>query len=71
MSYEYLKKDQERVNKKYDQLMHEGDVEAIEKKLDSLTKKPNPDLIDEIWIDVYNDVLKLKKKRINEDKLED
>ncbi|BDZ68813.1 hypothetical protein [Methanobacterium ferruginis] len=67
MSYEYLKRDQERVKKQYDQLMHEADVEAIEKKLDSLTKKPKQDSMDEIWIDMYKDVLKLKKNRTDKD----
>jgi hypothetical protein len=67
MSEEYLKKDFERVNKKFDELMHDGEIQNIEKKLDDLNKKPNPNSIDEIWIQMYTDVLDLKKNKIDED----
>lgn len=67
MSDDYLKKDFERVNKKFEELMHDGDIQNMEKKLEALNNKPNPDSIDEIWIQMYTDVLDLKKNKHEED----
>ncbi|OPX59068.1 MAG: hypothetical protein A4E25_01368 [Methanobacterium sp. PtaB.Bin024] len=67
MSDNYLKKDYERVQRKFDELMREGDIEVIEKKIEALDKTPEPGPIDKIWIDIYNDVLNLKKHKKNED----
>lgn len=67
MSDNYLKKDFERVQKKYEDLMHEGEIESIEKKIEALDTKQKPTLIDKIWVEIYNDVLDLKKKKHNED----
>lgn len=66
MSDKYLEKDFERVKKKYEQLMYEGDVESLEKKIESLDENPEPDFIDKIRIKIYNDVLDLKKKKHGE-----
>lgn len=63
MSNDYLKKDLERVNKKFSQLKHDGEIGSIEKKLEDLESKPNPDSMDKIWIEIYSDVLDLKKKK--------
>ncbi|BDZ71486.1 hypothetical protein [Methanobacterium petrolearium] len=67
MSDNYLKKDIERVQRKFDELMREGDIEVIEKKIEALNKNQEPSGIDKIWIDIYNDVLDLKKNKKNED----
>ncbi|WP_321421834.1 hypothetical protein [uncultured Methanobacterium sp.] len=66
MSYDYLKKDIERVDKKFKELKDKGDIEAIEKKLDSLEDNPNSSSIDEIRVEIYRDVLDLKKNKETE-----
>ncbi|MGI6481889.1 MAG: hypothetical protein ACOX08_01260 [Methanobacterium sp.] len=66
MSDNYLEKDFERVNKKFKELMNEGEIESIEKKIKGLEEKTQPNLIDQIWLNIYNDVLDLKKRKQNE-----
>ncbi|MDD3754709.1 MAG: hypothetical protein PHQ17_09160 [Methanobacterium sp.] len=66
MSDNYLEKDFERVNKKFKELMNEGEIESIEKKIEDLEKKSQSNSIDQIWIEIYNDVLDLKKRKQNE-----
>jgi hypothetical protein len=63
MADEYLKNDMERVKKKFADLMHDGEIEAIELKIEKLNNKSSPDPIDEIWLEIYNDVLDLKKNK--------
>lgn len=67
MSSEYLKKDIERVDKKFKELRTKGEIEAIEKKLDSLEGKPSSSSMDKIWVEIYRDVLDLKKNKTDED----
>ncbi len=62
MSDNYLQKDYERVNKKFKELMNAGEIESIEKKIKGLEEKTQPNLIDQIWLNIYNDVLDLKKE---------
>ncbi|HHT18142.1 MAG: hypothetical protein QM396_03780 [Euryarchaeota archaeon] len=66
MSDNYLQKDYERVNKKFKELMNAGEIESIEKKIKGLEEKTQPNLIDQIWLNIYNDVLDLKKRKQNE-----
>ncbi len=66
MSDNYLEKDFERVNKKFKELMNEGEIESIEKKIEDLKEKSQSNSIDQIWIEIYNDVLDLKKRKQNE-----
>ncbi|AUB56263.1 hypothetical protein DSECCO2_186880 [anaerobic digester metagenome] len=67
MSLEYLKKDFERVNKKFKELKRKGEIEAIEKNLDSFENKPVTDSMDDIWAEIYHDVLDLKKSKENKE----
>lgn len=67
MSDDYLKKDLERVKKKFEDLMYEGEIEVIEKKIETLDMNPETTPLDKIWIDIYNDVLDLKKKKYNKE----
>ena len=67
MSSEYLKKDIERVNKKFKELKTKGEMEAIEKKLDSLEENPSSSSMDKIWVEIYRDVLDLKKHKTDKD----
>lgn len=67
MSSEYLKKDIERVDKKFKELKTKGEIEAIEKKLDSLEGKPSSSSMDKIWVEIYRDVLDLKKNKEDKD----
>ena len=55
MSDNYLQKDYERVNKKFKELMNAGEIESIEKKIKGLEEKTQPNLIDQIWLNIYND----------------
>ncbi|NYB53074.1 MAG: hypothetical protein HVN35_11030 [Methanobacteriaceae archaeon] len=64
---EYLKKDTERVQKKYSELMHNLEIDAIEKKIESLNNNPSKDSMDMIWLEIYTDVLDLKKKYASEE----
>jgi len=67
MSSEYLKKDYERVDKKFKELKNKGEIEAIEKKLNSYEKKPDSSTADKIWAQLYRDVLELKKDKENKE----
>jgi hypothetical protein len=67
MSSEYLKKDYERVEKKFMELKNKGEIEAIEKKLDSYEHKPGSGTVDKIWAQLYRDVLELKKDKENKE----
>jgi hypothetical protein len=71
MVNEYLKKDIERVNKKFSELMHESEIETIEKKIETLENNPSPDTMDEIWLKMYTDVLDLKKNKHIDEKNKD
>ncbi len=69
---EYLKNDIERVNKKFIELMNEGEIENIEKKIETINNKPSPHPIDKIWLEIYSDVLDLKKnKHVDENRDDD
>lgn len=67
MSSEYLKKDIERVDKKFRELINKGEIESMEKRLDSFEDKPNQSSMDKIWIQIYHDVLDLRKNKEDED----
>ena len=67
MSSKYLKKDYERVDKKFKELINKGEIEAIEKKLDSFEEKPSSSTVDKIWAQLYRDVLELKKDKKNKE----
>ena len=60
MSSDYLKKDKERVENKFKELKSKGEIEAIEKRLESLEDVDSS--INRIWAEIYRDVLDLKKK---------
>ncbi len=60
MSSDYLKKDKERVENKFKELKSKGEIEAIEKRLESLEDADSS--INRIWVEIYRDVLDLKKK---------
>ena len=60
MSSDYLKKDKERVENKFKELKSKGEIEAIEKRLESLEDADSS--INRIWAEIYRDVLDLKKK---------
>jgi len=66
MSDKNLKKDYERVNKKFKELMYEAEIESIEKKIEKLNNDTDNNSVNELWIEIYNDVLDLKKKKQNE-----
>ncbi len=67
MSSEYLKKDFERVDKKFKELKSKGEIEAIEKRIDVIEAKPSSSSMDKIWAEIYHDVLDLKKNKGKKD----
>ena len=70
VEFEYVKGQEKRIGKKYDQLLKEakilekeGDIDRIQKKYQELLdKKKNgvTDWMDEVLISVYQDVLKIE-----------
>jgi hypothetical protein len=71
MTYEYLKSDEKRVEKKLEELNlkyldmeHKKEFEQIEEKCKALNSKTNPNYRDKIWAQIYKDVLELEKKAL-------
>ncbi|MDP3066801.1 MAG: hypothetical protein Q8N08_08705 [Methanobacteriaceae archaeon] len=67
MTLKYLEKDQKRIEKKMEELNeklqdmeHKSQLKILEKKYESLKDKKNPE--DQIWADIYRNVLELEKK---------
>ena len=67
MTLKYLEKDQERIDKKMEELKeknedleHQKRIKILEKKYESFKDKKNLD--NEIWAEIYRDVLELEKE---------
>jgi hypothetical protein len=67
LTLEYLKKDQERIDKKLEELNlklldleHKSELKEIENKYDAIKDKEG--FNDDIWADIYKDALDLEKK---------
>lgn len=69
--FEYLKKQDKNIEKKYDELMaeyntlkREGEIQIFKKKYDELLKKKKLgkiDWADEMMIDIYQDAIEIEK----------
>lgn len=72
--YDYVKKQEENIEKKYDKLMDDyqvlktrGEIGRLKKKYEQLKKKKesgNLDLLDEIMMDVYRDAIEMEEKSL-------
>jgi hypothetical protein len=69
MEFEYLKSDTKRIEKKLEQLnqkyldiQHQKELDKIEARCKEINSAPDPDMKEEIWGQIYRDVLDLEKK---------
>lgn len=69
MDFEYLKSDTKRIekkfeelNKKYDAIQHEKELERLEKRSSEINEGSDDNLKTQIWGDIYKDVLEIEKK---------
>jgi L-asparaginase/Glu-tRNA(Gln) amidotransferase subunit D len=69
MEYEYVKSDTKRIqkkldqlNKKYDDIEHQKELDKIEERCKEINNNSSDDLKSEIWGEIYKDVLELEKK---------
>jgi len=69
MDLEYLKSDTKRIekkfeelNKKYDVIQREKELELLEKRSNEINEGSDDNLKTQIWGDIYKDVLEIEKK---------
>jgi chorismate mutase len=69
MDLEYLKSDTKRIekkfeelNKKYDVIQREKELELLEKRSKEINEGSDDNLKTQIWGDIYKDVLEIEKK---------
>jgi chorismate mutase len=69
MDFEYLKSDTKRIekkfdelNKKYDAIQREKELERLEKRSKEINEGSDDNLKTQIWGDIYKDVLEIEKK---------
>ena len=69
MDFDYLKSDTKRIekkfeelNKKYDVIQREKELELLEKRSNAINEGSDDNLKTQIWGDIYKDVLEIEKK---------
>jgi hypothetical protein len=77
MEFKYLKSDTKRIekkleelNKKYVDMEYKKEIDNLEKRCEELNTNSDQDIKDEIWGQIYKDVLKLEKKSDSKKKFE-
>ena len=77
MEFKYLKSDTKRIekkleelNKKYVDMEYRKEIDNLEKRCEELNTNSDQDIKDEIWGQIYKDVLKLEKKSDSKKKFE-
>ena len=77
MEFKYLKSDTKRIekkleqlNKKYVDMEYQEELDNLEKRCEEINDNPDQDIKDEIWGQIYKDVLKLEKKSDSKKKFE-
>ena len=77
MEFKYLKSDTKRIekkleelNKKYVDMEYHKEIDNLEKRCKELNTDSDQDIKDEIWGQIYKDVLKLEKKSDSKKKFE-
>ena len=68
MEFKYLKSDTKRIekkleelNKKYVDMEYQNEIDNLEKRCKEINTNSDQDIKDEIWGQIYKDVLKLEK----------
>lgn len=69
MDFKYLKSDTKRIdkkieelNKKYEDIQHEKELERLEERSKEINEGSGNNLKAQIWGDIYKDVLEIEKK---------
>ena len=69
MDFDYLKSDNKRIekkleqlNKKYDKIQHQKELEKLEERSNQINEGSEDNLKAKIWGDIYKDVLVIEKK---------
>lgn len=69
MDFDYLKSDTKRIekkfeelNKKYDAIQHEKELERLAERSKEINEGSGDNLKAQIWGDIYRDVLEIEKK---------
>ncbi len=77
MEFKYLKSDTKRIekkleelNKKYVDMEYKKEIDELEKRCEEVNTNSDQDIKDEIWGQIYKDVLKLEKKSDSKKKFE-
>lgn len=77
MEFKYIKSDTKRVerkleelNKKYVDMEYQKELDNLEKRCKEINSESDQDIKDEIWGQIYKDVLKLEKKSESKKKFE-
>jgi hypothetical protein len=77
MQFKYLKSDTKRIekkleelNKKYVDMEYQKEIDNLEKRCKEINTNSDQDIKDEIWGQIYKDVLKFEKKSDSKKKFE-
>jgi hypothetical protein len=77
MEFKYLKSDTKRIEKKLEELdkkyvdmEYKKEIEDLEKRCEEVNTNSDQDIKDEIWGQIYKDVLKIEKKSDSKKKFE-
>ena len=77
MEFKYLKSDTKRIekkseelNRKYVDMEYQKEIDNLEKRCKEINTNSDQDIKDEIWGQIYKDVLKLEKKSDSKKKFE-
>jgi len=77
MEFKYLKSDTKRIekkleelNKKYVDMEYQNEIDNLEKRCKEINTNSDQDIRDEIWGQIYKDVLKIEKKSDSKKKFE-
>ena len=77
MEFKYLKSDTKRIekkleelNNKYADMEYQKEIDNLEERCKEINNNSDPDIKDEIWGQIYKDVLKLEKKSESKKKIE-
>ena len=77
MEFKYLKSDTKRIEKKSEELNmkyvdmeYQKEIDNLEKRCEEINTNSDQDIKEEIWGQIYKDVLKLEKKSDSKKKFE-
>ena len=65
-----IEKKLEELNKKYVDMEYQNEIDNLEKRCKEINTNSDQDIKDEIWGQIYKDVLKLEKKSDSKKKFE-